>query len=103
MSTATAGATRLVVISTYRSKSDNEPVHLEVEWGKFAAGLTQHMERTTKDAPLWSPARIEKGKTRASENAVEVAAFVLDGDDGILPADLSPAWARWEYVIHSTF
>lgn len=69
-------------VSTYQRKTDRVPVTEVYE--SFAAlldDLQPHQFRSEKDGPLFSPAEIGDGKTRANKNVRCVHFGVLDLDD----------------------
>lgn len=88
--------------TTFKHKRDNKPRHHSATWGDLSEILTTHVERESKDGPLWSPVSYREGATRCSAGVEALYALVLDFDDGTAPELLTPAWEHLAYVIHSS-
>ena len=88
--------------STFTGKKDNQPRYRGTTWPKMVESLTRHVERESKDGPLWSPT-IYKGKAPRGNAGVEsITAAVADMDSGISYEDIEFPLSEFEHVAHST-
>lgn len=94
---------RQLTISRFRNKRDNVPQHETLQWTQLVDLLTRHAIRPEQDGPLWSPAKFHLDTTRSKESVDTIDLFVIDIDMPCSLEELKPIWAKYEYVLHSTF
>lgn len=92
-----------IPIATFSNKADNRPRSLVVAWPELVKMLSDHLERPTKDGPLWSPTKYGPDATRGNNFVLEVTAAVGDFDDGASWEEVAERLAPYEYVAHSTY
>jgi hypothetical protein len=92
-------------IALYRRASDPRAAQRMLTWLELVACLRASDERSGKDGPMISPARLEPGAKRGNASVVDVCAFVCDFDGGLAPEFLASHLRALgvAFVIHSTF
>lgn len=92
-----------IMISKFSGRRDNNAKTIPLDVQGFRNLFRVSAERSEKDGKAWSPTIFDGGK-RASTNALQICALVLDFDGGHDPYDFTNAWATQGlgFIVHST-
>jgi putative DNA primase/helicase len=92
-----------VTFSTFWRKTDNRPQRESLSWTALTARLTHHLERRTKDGPMFSPATFKSGTARANANVLSISMLVADLDGNFDWIAIQERIEQYAYVAYSTY